>query len=252
MEPLFGVLVCKRGVVVVHLSELERAVFRHISQHVAQDEEVTLTELAEECHVAKGTVIKAVQKLGYRGFNDFACNVRLNAQSSDTMLLPRRIVEGDADAQAKSLAHVFLACWGKANFIFSGDRRCAALIASYMSRKLASFGLSVPPSYDYAMADPCGLEPGVAFFYFHKELPGREGRGQADDYGKGMLSTARRAGFFIVVVSDDRRRASDTDADMVVPVAQNDGLETDMFVSRVIVLLEKAFAVYSGLSRGLA
>ena len=73
-----------------------------------------------------------------------------------------------------------------------------------------------------------------------------------DDYGKGMLSAARRAGFFIVVVSDDRRRASDTDADMVVPIAQNDGLETDMFVSRVIVLLEKAFAVYSGLSRGLA
>ena len=80
MEPLFGVSECKRGVVVVHLSELERAVFRHISQHVAQNEEITLTELAEECHVAKGTVIKAVQKLGYRGFNDFACNVRLNAQ----------------------------------------------------------------------------------------------------------------------------------------------------------------------------
>lgn len=235
----------------VRLSELERAVFHRISQHIAQNEELTLTELAEECHVAKGTVIKAVQKLGYRGFNDFTRSVRLNVQSSDTALLPRRIVDDDPDYEAERLAQTILRCRGASNFIFSGDRRCAAVIASYMSRKLASFCIFAPPSYDYAMTEPFDLDPGVAYFFFHKELPGREGRGQGPGYGKGMLAAARRAGFYIVVISDDRARATETEADMIIPISQNEGLEADMFVSRVIVLLEKALTVYSRLNRGI-
>ncbi len=61
------------------LSPLERQIMQSLVAHISQNEEVSLTELAEECHVSKSSVVKMVQKLGYRGFEDLTYDVRFNA-----------------------------------------------------------------------------------------------------------------------------------------------------------------------------
>ena len=89
----------------VGLTPLERDIIQLLTQHISCNEEISLTELAEECHVAKSIVVKAVQKLGYGGFGDLTYNIRLNAQSAGG-LLPRRPVSGDVDDQVDRLSRL--------------------------------------------------------------------------------------------------------------------------------------------------
>lgn len=228
-------------------SQLERQIVQALVAHISQNEEVSLTELADEVHVSKSSVVRAVQKLGYRGFPDLTYSVRFNAQSDADMLLPRHVMaDSGFDDAAETLARCLLRCAGKRNLIFSGDRRLGALIASYMSRKLAMFDIFAPPSYDYAMTVPGALPCGVAFFCFHRELPGRSVWGQQDGYGEGMLAAARSTGFYVVAFSDNVAPRP-SDADLLLRVAPNERDDLDLYAARVIMLFEAALARYAGL-----
>ena len=136
----------------VGLTPLERDIIQLLTQHISCNEEISLTELAEECHVAKSTVVKAVQKLGYGGFGDLTYNIRLNAQSAGG-LLPRRPVSGDVDDQVDRLSRLLWSCRDKHSILFSGDHRIGAPLSSYMCRKLAMFGIFASASYDYLMVE---------------------------------------------------------------------------------------------------
>lgn len=231
-------------------SPLERQILQALTSHISQNDEVSLTALAEECHVSKSTVVKAVQKLGYHGFSDLSYHVRLNAQTSSGGLLPRAITEKPFDKAAEELAGCFGRCMGRRNFIFSGDRRCSALIASYMSRKLAMFDIFAAPSYDYAMTSAGVLPPGVAFFCFHRELPKHTQLGQQEGYGEGMLLAARNTGFYIVALSDDPdKRLPSGGPDLLLTISPNEGMDVDLYAPRVIMLFEAALSRLSATRR---
>lgn len=229
------------------LTSLERDIIQLLTQHIARNEEVSLTELSEECHVAKSTVVKAVQKLGYGGFGDLTYSIRFNAQGGGG-LLPRRPIAGDADRSVGLLVDLLLDSRDKHSILFSGDHRLGALLASYMCRKLAMFGIFASASYDYLMLERQGLEPGAAFFFFHRELPGKRELGQQEGYGEGMLRASRDAGFSIVVFSDAADKPIRDDVDLFIPVEENDGSGADLYMTRVLMVFEMALA---GLSRRL-
>lgn len=231
-------------------SALERQVLQAIIAHVSQNEEISLTELADECHVSKSTVVRAVQKMGYRGFSDLTRSVRLSAQTSADALLPRAVTIGSLDAEAKALACALTRCRGKRNLMFSGDRRLGALLAAYMSRKLAMFDIFAPASYDYAMTAQGALPVGVAFFCFHNELPGRRHLGQQEGYGEGMLRAAHDSGFYVVAFTDSEEIGFASGmVDLTVHITPNDGIAADLYAARVIIVFETALAQYAQLER---
>lgn len=231
------------------LTRLELQILQAITDHIGRNEEVSLTELASECHVAKSTVVKAVQKMGYGGFTELSRSARLSARTSSESMLPSRVVVGDVDASADLLAGCFARCRGSRNWFFSGDRRCGELLASYMSRKLAMFDIFAPTSYDYAMTVPRDLPCGVAFFCFHRELPGQAHLGQREGYGEDMLAAAKRAGFYTVAFSDDGDKARGRTVDLLFEVAPNDNTGADLYASRVIILFERALSNYAKMRR---
>lgn len=229
----------------VGLTPLEHDIIQLLTQHISCNEEVSLTELADECHVAKSTVVKAVQKLGYGGFGDLTCNVRLNAQHAGG-LLPRRPVSGDLDAQVDALAHLLWSCRDRHSILFSGDNRIGAPLSTYMCRKLAMFGIFASASYDYLMVEHHALEPGAAIFFFHRELPGRAEWGQRQGYGEGMLRAARAAGFSIAAFSDDPDKGAQEGADLLIEIEENDEAGVDLYLTRVLMVFEMALARMSG------
>jgi len=226
-------------------TKLEREILASLSAHISQNDEISLTDLAKECHVAKSTVVKAIKKLGYKGFDELTHSIRLNARAGDGVLLPRQVVQGRSQETVVTLAHQLLLCEQKRNFIFSGDRRTGRLIASYMSRKLAMFDIFAPASYDYALARQESLPCGTAFFCFHKELPGRSPLGQQEGYGDGMLRSARDAGFSLVVFSDDVERERPAKADLLVRISGNEDDREDLYVSKVLIVFERALSLYA-------
>ena len=225
-------------------TRLEEQIVRTLAAHITRNDEVSLTELALECHVAKSTVVKAVQKLGYHGFGDLSRSVRLNARAGDGTLLPRVTVEGDARLAVRRLSACLRRCEGRRNFIFSGDRRTGRLLATYMSRKLAMFDILAPASYDYDLARRETLPCGIAFFCTHQELPGRLVMGQQEGYGEGMMHAARSAGFSIVAFSDDERRRWEPD-DTVISIAPSPDGREDRYMPKVLMTFEQALAAYA-------
>lgn len=221
-------------------SALERQILQAVLAHITQNEELSLTELAEECHASKSTVVKAVQKLGYHGFTDLTRSVRLNTQTGPNTLLPRAIVRGNPEHQIDLFARQLARFRHRKNFIFSGDRRCGALLAAYMSRKLAMFDIFAPASYDYAITFRRSLEPGAAIFCFHREAPRYAHLGQQEGYGEGMLHAAKKAGFFIIALTDEEAGEPHPDIDLELAIAPNEGAGGDFFATRVIVLFENA------------
>ena len=223
-------------------SQLDRAIIQAIVAHISKNEEISLTELAQECHVAKSSVVKALQKLGYRGFAEFTKSIRINAQTNSGSLLPRAVAVDGLEATSDRLASCLARHRHHRNFIFSGDRRYGDLLAAYMSRKLALFGIFAPSTYDYAMTAPGEYTCGAAFFCFHRGLPGATRFDQPEGYGMGMLHAARKAGFEIVILTDDRERSVPHDADLVLQISPNSDVRVDLYVTRSIMLFETALA----------
>ena len=224
---------------------LEREILQHISAHISRNEEVSLTQLSDECHVAKSSIIKVLQKLGYQGMKELRRNLRMDAQTSANVLLPRSVTHADLDQASSALAQCFRTHADSRNFIFSGDRRCASLLAAYMSRKLAMFDILSPDSYDYAMTAKGTRSFGFAIFCFHREAGEGGHLGQQSGYGQGMLAEAKHVGYEIVVISDDADLCRDAGADLAILIAKNSEAAIDLYMTRVLMLFELALSKLS-------
>lgn len=144
---------------------VEQTIIDALVRHSALREEITLSALASECHVAKSTVIKTVQKLGFRGFKDFVYTYKLSSSVRPDRLLPERIVDGNIDESADILANHFFRFSTTKNFIHLGGRELVAPIAQYVSRKLAMFDIFAPATYDYALMEQNRLPHGFALLF---------------------------------------------------------------------------------------
>lgn len=226
------------------LSPLEHDIIQALAYRISQNEETSLSRLAEECHVSKSLVVKALQKLGYRGFGEFTRSLRINAAGGNA-LLPREVVVGDVDAATYKLADSIVRHRRDRNFCFCSDRRSGDLLASYMSRKLAMFDIMAPASYDYAMTVPLELPCGMAVFCLHRELHAEAGVGQQADYGRGMMDAARKSGFQMVVIADTDESPELGDDDLMIRIVPSQGLECDLYGVRVLMLFENALSLVS-------
>ena len=50
------------------LTDIEKDIMHCLNMKIADHQKVTLAQIADECHVAKSTVVKFSKKLGYSGF----------------------------------------------------------------------------------------------------------------------------------------------------------------------------------------
>lgn len=233
----------------VGLTALEHDIVQTLMRHVSMDNEISLTQLAEECHVAKSTVVKAVQKLGYGGFGELTHNARFSVQARGG-LLPHAVVAGNEEHTVSELASCFHECRDKHSVLFSGDRRIGLPIATYMSRKLAIFDIFATPSYDYLMVRPDGEANGAALFFLHRGTPGFTNDGQRPGYGQGMMSAARAAGFQVIVFSDEKRTDGIEECDLFVRICENGDLAVDLYMTRVLMLFEMVLVRLSELEYG--
>lgn len=224
------------------LSPTERGVVNALTAHIARNEEVSLTELAQECHVAKSTVVKTLQRIGFQGYREFSYGYRIGRDIQHGSLLPREVVRGDLEQVVGELADVLRWCQGKKSLVFLGGRRMGALLAHYVSRKLAMFDIFAPASYDYAMVDEAQLDFGAAFFFFHHN-PAR-GFGTSGT-GESMIRTIRDRGYRTVVFTDADDVRLRGDSDVWVRIVENADPNMDLFATRTIMVFEEALSAFA-------
>lgn len=224
------------------LSSTERGIVNTLTTHIARNEEISLTELAQECHVAKSTVVKALQRIGFHGYREFSYSYRISRDMQRGSLLPREVVRGDVERKAAELADILQWCRGKKSLVFLGGRRMGALLANYVSRKLAMFDIFAPASYDYAMVDETQLPFGAAFFFFHHNP--KRGFGTSGT-GESMIQTVREHGYRTVVFTDSDDTHAYRDVDVLIRIVENADPNIDLFATRTIMVFEGALYLYA-------
>ncbi|MDI9591256.1 MAG: hypothetical protein QM302_09505 [Acidobacteriota bacterium] len=226
-------------------SQAERSVINALNAHISRNEEVSLTELAGECHVAKSTVVKTLQRMGFRGYQEFSYSFRLSRDVQRGSLLPRDVVVGSGTTAARELASVFLWCAGRKSIAFSDGKCLAAPLAQYLARKLALFDILAPASYDYAMVDAARAEPGAAFFFIHRRDAG-VGHGYSG-VGEGMLAAVRDRGYRTVIFTDTDDASVTSYADVLIRIADNAEPDIDLYATKVLMVIERALSEYARL-----
>ena len=224
----------------------EHVIVDTLVRYSALHQEPSLAQIARECHVAKSTVVKTIQKLGFAGFKDFQYTYRLQSRVSRERLLPARTVEGDLSQEAERLAACF-ACYATCkNIVYAGGQNMERELARYVSRKLGMFDIFAPASYDYALTDHIRLDAGFALF-FPREMRGALGNGDAIDpqaLWRSQIAYYTQRGMHAILISDSPALIAALPAELRITLAPPQGGHADdLFAVRTLMLVEQTLAL---------
>ncbi len=225
------------------LSLTDRLLLETFNYHCAQHDYVTLTQLAKECSVAKSTVEKFAQKLGYENFVDLRESAfQENADSSNFIITD--IVEGDLLEAADSLATIFYECRHKKNFIHTNRIPPSSILAPWLSRKLSMLDILAPASYDYAQILDSQMPLGFEIFFNHKMIDS-----YVDDVpiNQPIIEITRNANVQTILLGDNISSAHEEQASLAIRIGSSISGGADLFIARCMILLELSLSEFASL-----
>ena len=227
------------------LTDTEREIIEKLFASNAVREEISLTELAASCHVAKSTVIKTVKKLGFSGFKDYLYAYQTSSNIHSTRVLPQHVTEGDFDLAVAMLADCLERCRGKRNICYSGGDPANGIVADYVHRKLTRVRRTSVSSYDNVAFDSLAPEAGVMFFFLQEVPASDKNYVNVRPAYEGILSYAVKRGYITVAIIDAGFPDDLPYIDVAIKLARTPSATTQMFPVKVLMLFESALAAYS-------
>ncbi len=227
------------------LTDTEREIIEKLFASNAVREEISLTELAASCHVAKSTVIKTVKKLGFSGFKDYLYAYQTSSNIHNTRVLPKQVTEGDFDLAVALLADCLERCRGKRNICYSGGDPIIGTVADYVNRKLNMFRIASVSSYDYVTFDSLAPKAGVMFFFLQAVPESDKNYVNVRPAYEGLLAYAAQHGYTTVAIIDAGFPDDLPYIDVAIKLAREPGATMQMFPVKVLMLFESALAAYS-------
>lgn len=223
------------------LSATDEHILATLNYHVTQNDYVSITVLANECNVAKSTIVKLSKKLGYDGFSDLRDDLAQGGHDvvSDTYL-PMSITDTeDVLDDATRMAERFWAHRGHNNVLISYPNFCSSLLSSYLARKLAMLGMPAIETYDYATIMSVRSLPGIVLFYEHNLTPRAERGRIFMSVPRPHFRLAQEMGYEVMLVSDEPTPTLAAQlAHDVFRVKPTREPQVDLFIPRVMMLFE--------------
>ncbi len=63
-----------------HFSESDRAVWKYLSEHRKECEDIAIKKMAEKCCVSHSAVMRLAQRLGFKGFAELKLYLKMDGQ----------------------------------------------------------------------------------------------------------------------------------------------------------------------------
>lgn len=237
--------------VLSELSATDQTIMSAINYHISQSESVSISELADECNVAKSTIVKLAKKLGYSGYADMRETLlagRKDEVSESFLPLDTAEDEDILDA-ATRFATLF---WNRrhAKHVLASDS-CSvdAMLSSYLARKLDMFDIYAVSTYDYASIIAKGTGPGIALFFEHN-IDQKAGAGSfVLSVFKPRFKLAQQEGYCTVLITDVAKETSTSQlADEVFRIKPSFDSRCDLFAPRTVMLFELMLSELSRLA----
>lgn len=221
----------------ITLTEIEKDIMHCLNLKIAANEKVSLSTLAEECHVAKSTIVKVSKKLGYHGFVEmyYHLHERQKKKAFSQTTLTTTLVEADLSECIDHLVDVLHQYKNKKNFVNSYGRD--DMLSSYVARKLMMFDIFAPSTYDFDMVRSLYLSKGVAIFADVRPIHPFE--------AKDIMKIAKQEGYYIIAFSDHELTWETRYVDYLVKMKKTEYKTADFFEAKVIMLLELVLSEYS-------
>lgn len=228
-----------------HLTSTERLIIDTLAKHSSMGIILSLSTLADECHVAKSTIIKAIKKLGFNGYNEFSNAYVAYSNADRISLFPSTVTVGRLEKHVNDLASILQRAVGKKNAIYPSRTIGSLCAANYISRKLSMFDLFAPVTYDRLVITPHSQESGIFIFFPRISNNSSATISEAIKTSNKLIRRASIIGYSVCVISDMKGLSRLSGADCVIPISENSSGEIDLFASKVMILFEQAFAVFS-------
>lgn len=219
------------------LTDIEKDIMHCLNMKIADHQKVTLAQIAEECHVAKSTVVKFSKKLGYSGFVEmyYQLSDRQKKKTFSEITLADTLVEHDLNQCIDELVNILYKFKNCKNFVNSYGRD--DMLSAYIARKLMMFDLFAPSTYDFAMVKNLYLSKGVALFPDLRKTHPFE--------GKDIMKLAKQEGYYIVAFSDTELTWAKKYVDYFVKIKVTEYKSADFFEAKIIMLMEMVLSEYS-------
>lgn len=220
----------------ISLTEVESEIMHHLQCMVNLNQPVTLSILAQECHVAQSTIVKVAKKMGYSGFVELYYHVRSQAgHTQESLAFSQDLIEGDMVSSINEVVDLMWRHHRHKNFVHATSDN--DILSSYFSRKLAMFDFLAPASYDYVMARSQILPHGLAFFL--------ECRKQSRAYIQEMLDIAKKENFYIIMLADGKDSWVQKQCDLCITIKKTNRKGTDFYPAKVLMWIEILLSAYA-------
>lgn len=218
-----------------NISEVEKEILVHIQRNSSLKKRVSLSELAEECHVSQSTVVKFAKKLGYSGYVEMVHKMYREKEWAESFRVD--LIEGDLEWAVRKIGRKLLEFEKCKNIIAKSPH--TDLLGTYFSRKLQMFDIFAVDTYDYAMLmNPC-KKRGFAMFFVGS------GYGESTE----LMKAAQKEGYYIIVLAEEKPNLLTRYADFYVIFKKNNYKTADFYNARLLIFLEMVLSEYSRLRK---
>ncbi len=222
------------------MTEIENLIMDTMLKNITQNKNVSLKELAKQCHVADSTIVKLSKKLGYSGYIEMYYHyLNNNNVKTSEDVFNENLVVGNLNEVVRDFASVILEHAKDKNVISDGTKN--PLLGLYLPRKLRLFDIFAAYSYDYELLDVIHFKPGM-YILIQKRISNDMALNE-------MLKIAIKKGYHIVLITYGMNDFIYSDfVDMTIQIQEDVASPIDLWEPKVLVFLEKVFAEYSRLT----
>lgn len=210
------------------LTEIEKDIVTHLQYRVTKQEKISLSDLADECHVAKSTIVKTAKKLGYSGFVEMFYHMQNAYDENHANDLVYDLVEGDLKESIRLVADKIYECKDKKNLVIAKDNE--DLLSHYLSRKLEMFDIFAPSTYEFNMVQNPRMKKGIAVLC--------DMRNSTSKKSTEMLSLIKHEGYYVIAFGDRNNKWIGQYADMCIFIHKTQYKTADFYVAKMLIFIE--------------
>lgn len=233
-------------------TETDMRVLEAFNYHINENKKFDINTIAKECDVATSTVTHVAKKLGYSGFTEMRESLLVEADSDiGENFIPSNIVDGDVLDYSGQMAEMIYRHRYDKNVIINSLNAWERILSGYFSRKLSMFNVFSPNTYDYATVVPHHSKVGFAVFFEHRSVERIGSVTESMVPSERFVSLAKQYGYEILLIGDAGSHTfTRSQATLFVPISSHEAPGAELFVPRVVALIEFALSDLAELFKG--
>lgn len=213
------------------LTEVDKNVIHCLNKHIYEQKNMKLQELAEECHVAKSTIVKVAKKMGYSGFVEMQYSMKKKQSEYKASNFFHDLIEDDLSFVLDELSRLIIENKENKNLVICNGK--ADILSVYLSKKLSMFDIFAPVTYEYSMVSNPWKKRGIAIFC--------NTRVDYNDKNKTLIELAKKEKYYIIAFYEKTNSWINQYADFGIQIKTTNYKNADFYSAKMLIILEMLF-----------